>query len=602
VLARQFFPGWECWFWIDQTVPESFINLIEQQPDCRLIMQDSTKFEWKRLLWRFLTAEDPQVDTMIVRDTDSRLGKREQFAVEQWIQAGTDFHIMRDHPRHSVPMLGGMWGCQAHAVRNIRNLISDYYLEGRQHQIVNGIDQDFLGHAIWPLARKNSTLHDSNLEGFPFPSCKRDESNYVGRPYYPEESDWQSSTPRLTEKRFANSQDAFVKGGEGQQRDKLIVFFNKMYDQPIDLDRFVVPGVRFSDDRTLAPMADAVVVHAPQANQAFMQFKYKPLGQAWVSWSLESDVNHPLVNDPRFDLKMTYQSDAEVWIPYFQPYGIELLADIVQPVPDKEPGCVVAAFCSSVIDKSGRLEYLYELSQHIDVHHYGKFMRNQYLDEDTGPKTKLGTFRRYKFAIAFENSIVKDYVTEKFYDPLIAGTIPVYLGAPNIADYAPGKDCYINVGDFKDPADLAAYLRRVDEDDALWQRLLRWKQKALRPEFVSQVRAQAELPHPFVRLAQIIKQRNVHAGSVTPIHVGGWALNTVDQRVYLIRGNARLGVALDEISALIWQLSDGTRTFREIEELLIATYPRAAGHISQDLLETLRKLQYAGAIELTVST
>lgn len=38
--------------------------------------------------------------------------------------------------------------------------------------------------------------------------------------------------------------------------------------------------------------------------------------------------------------------------------------------------------------------------------------------------------------MAFENVIAMDYVTEKFYDPLIAGSVLVYLGAPNIADFA----------------------------------------------------------------------------------------------------------------------------------------------------------------------
>lgn len=383
-----------------------------------------------------------------------------------------------------------------------------------------------------------------------------------------------------------------------RQSDKLIVFFNKMYDMPRELDRFQAPGVRFSDDRALTTIADAVIVHAPQANQLLWKFNSKPLAQLWVSWSLESDVNYPLVNDPRFDLRMTYQRDAEVWIPYFRHYGIDLLTELVQPVPEKEPGCVIAAFCSSVVDKSGRLEYLYELSQHMEVHHYGKFMRNQYLDKDEGATTKLDTFKRYKFAIAFENSIAKDYVTEKFYDPLRVGAVPVYLGAPNVDEYAPGEDCYIDVRDFKDPAHLAAYLKQADADNALWQRHLQWKRVTLRAEFVEQVQTQAEQPHPFIRLAELVKQFAITSANTVPRRAIDWQEKYIDGKQYLVRGSARLGLALDEASLLIWRMSDGSATVHDIEASLVSMYPEAAQQIKQDLLQTLRLLQQAGAIEL----
>jgi hypothetical protein len=41
--------------------------------------------------------------------------------------------------------------------------------------------------------------------------------------------------------------------------------------------------------------------------------------------------------------------------------------------------------------------------------------------------SKLALFARYKFALAFENSLAEDYVTEKFYHPLLAGHICIIL-------------------------------------------------------------------------------------------------------------------------------------------------------------------------------
>lgn len=39
---------------------------------------------------------------------------------------------------------------------------------------------------------------------------------------------------------------------------------------------------------------------------------------------------------------------------------------------------------------------------------------------------------RYKFVIAFENSICNDYITEKLWRPLTIGVVPIYFGAPNV--------------------------------------------------------------------------------------------------------------------------------------------------------------------------
>lgn len=39
---------------------------------------------------------------------------------------------------------------------------------------------------------------------------------------------------------------------------------------------------------------------------------------------------------------------------------------------------------------------------------------------------------KYKFTIAIENAICDDYITEKLWRPLIAGSVPIYLGSPSI--------------------------------------------------------------------------------------------------------------------------------------------------------------------------
>ena len=160
VLARRFYPGWQCWFFCDQTVPTETINMLSSQPDCRVIVADSSKERCDRLLWRFCAASYSEVDIMLVRDADSRIGQREQLAVLDWLSKGTSFHIMRDSPSHGVPICGGMWGCHANRMKNIRKNIDAYYDNGgaiEGYKSPMKIDQYFLSSVVWSVASQDCT-------------------------------------------------------------------------------------------------------------------------------------------------------------------------------------------------------------------------------------------------------------------------------------------------------------------------------------------------------------------------------------------------------------------------------------------------------------
>lgn len=80
-----------------------------------------------------------------------------------------------------------------------------------------------------------------------------------------------------------------------------------------------------------------------------------------------------------------------------------------------------------------------ELSKYKRVDAAGKSMRNSApLPNDS----KLGIWNskreyisKYKFTIAFENYTYPGYHTEKILDPMIAGSIPIYIGNPKIEDH-----------------------------------------------------------------------------------------------------------------------------------------------------------------------
>ena len=72
-----------------------------------------------------------------------------------------------------------------------------------------------------------------------------------------------------------------------------------------------------------------------------------------------------------------------------------------------------------------RLAFLEKLSKVYAVHSYGKCLHNK--DEPPLQKgenrgdAKRRLLGEYKFALAVENAVVKDYVSEKVFDALLAG-------------------------------------------------------------------------------------------------------------------------------------------------------------------------------------
>lgn len=61
----------------------------------------------------------------------------------------------------------------------------------------------------------------------------------------------------------------------------------------------------------------------------------------------------------------------------------------------------------------------------------------------------------FRFYLSFENSRVEGYVTEKLWNALLYGTIPIYWGNPSVNEVLPDVDAIIRVSDFSSLADLA---------------------------------------------------------------------------------------------------------------------------------------------------
>ena len=288
---------------------------------------------------------------------------------------------------------------------------------------------------------------------------------------------------------------------------KVILFYNSMWGQPLVTSGVTLPDkYTISTDIRFLPTAVAVVFHLPSIHPSHILNNIrKKRGQLWIAWSMECEAHYPQLSDPQFmslfDLRMTYHPDADIVVPYF---GYELKDVLKSPAQEKKAGKIVNAFISSSHDRSGRVAYLKKLMEHIVVHSYGNLFQNKLIQNDTGHASKMETLAEYKFSLAFENAIAPDYVTEKFYDPLIAGSVPVYLGAPNISDFAPGDKCFINVSEWENPETLAEYLLFASRNESEYQSYFDWKTKPFHPYFLALLDRQKE--HVFVRLCKKIDE------------------------------------------------------------------------------------------------
>ena len=177
--VKNYFPSWVCRFYIDDTCDEELIKTIKGD-NVEVVLVDS-KDSFHGMFWRFWASEDSEVDIFLSRDCDSRFFDREISAIKEWLESDKDFHIMRDHPYHSVQILGGMWGCRNGLMRKI-GLVK--MIESWNQFERKGVDQDFLGRCVYPLIIDNVMEHSEfNLkfggEIRPFPYI-RNNYEFVG--------------------------------------------------------------------------------------------------------------------------------------------------------------------------------------------------------------------------------------------------------------------------------------------------------------------------------------------------------------------------------------------------------------------------------------
>ncbi|XP_055708975.1 alpha-(1,3)-fucosyltransferase C-like [Phlebotomus papatasi] len=192
-----------------------------------------------------------------------------------------------------------------------------------------------------------------------------------------------------------------------------------------------------------------------------------------------------------YNLTMTYREDSDIYWPYgfITDQNITYLSDPVVPIwktPNfennmdheilqkiKKKKRTAAWFVSNCQPPSKRTFLVISLRRHIDVDVYGKCAALQ-CDQQNAERCYEFVEGKYFFYLSFENSLCKDYLTEKVFNIMQYYIVPVVYGGSNYSNHLPPHS-YIDANDFATATELASYLKYLTNNIQEYVKYFWWK-------------------------------------------------------------------------------------------------------------------------------
>ncbi|XP_073678214.1 4-galactosyl-N-acetylglucosaminide 3-alpha-L-fucosyltransferase 9 [Garra rufa] len=245
------------------------------------------------------------------------------------------------------------------------------------------------------------------------------------------------------------------------------------FDLGICSSLFNIHGCRLTDNRDQFNSAHGVLFHHRDihGDLSNMPTLPRPPFQKWIWMNMESPSNsaqHSTLNN-LFNLTATYRLDSDITVPYGR-ISEKTGEKTTFTIPNKDK--LVCWIVSNWKSNHKRSQYYEKFKQYITVEAYGRGFSRPVSNEGYSDLVSS-----CKFYLSFENSIHKDYITEKLYNPLKLGTVPVVLGPPrkNYEELIPGN-AFIHVDDFSSPKELAEHLKLLDQNEDLYRQYFTWRE------------------------------------------------------------------------------------------------------------------------------
>lgn len=150
-LVKELLPGFKVVVFCTPEV--TILQRDLKDVDVRVIRDHPPDFSF--IKWRYEPMFDDEVDICLVRDSDSRITKREVSFINEWLESGLPFHIMRDSSSHRSKIMGGMFGVRGGFVRHLRDPFREYIGRNKKY----GIDEEALAEIIYPNVYHSALYH-----------------------------------------------------------------------------------------------------------------------------------------------------------------------------------------------------------------------------------------------------------------------------------------------------------------------------------------------------------------------------------------------------------------------------------------------------------
>lgn len=275
------------------------------------------------------------------------------------------------------------------------------------------------------------------------PTCNPINHNYIHKRFKIDNEIFPKSYPL-----YLNSSINFkCINSSSKNKIKTILLWNGFFERPsygFDFGRVEpfkknlcpVTNCELTNDRSRINQSDFVIVH--MRNKIDPPPNYRPHFQRWVFALYESPVhsdNYSIYNGV-FNLTSSFRLDADFprlsgsykrfyWqksLNFDENYDF-----LGEKIHEEKFAAAVISNCGA---GSRRLDYINKLSNFIKVDVFGRCGKpcpnRSKIVNSVNCKEIIGN--EYKFYLSFENSVCKDYITEKFFEILKYNIIPVVLG------------------------------------------------------------------------------------------------------------------------------------------------------------------------------